>query len=633
MMTWLERHTIDLPIGDLPFDQVGSFDILDYSTLRVILPSRQRTLDIGVTCFTQRKRKDPHQGEKGYSTWLVKADSLRSERIIAIKNFSEYLYGMHKFGKRSSTIENHFRAFDSFVRWCDTPFPLVFQTINDCREAYYHYTLALNEEVKKSVLHVNSASLKQRKLAIVLRSIFQDTDGIVTAGIKRIRIHKNAAKITVPPSEVTAQKAISLCTHLFTSLSKFIIESRLYPFEMKLPEESVWVFPGQRAFSTKGSLSQRSEWKQGYWGWDYINGRVSDYESIRHRYANSYGALLCIENATQLLSQANQNNRHHARWYLASLAIQCFTMLFIANTAMNITPLSQLCWDDSGENEVRNDTLQGFRTVKYRAGGVDVEFHITNHFLPCFRQYIKLRSWILQGIEAPLFFTLDNQQRPKKIDASLVTKLRIKLKVFELTIPSAREWRSYKSDWLIRTTDVATASLLLQNSEETVLQSYSEGSKSRADREMTDFLQALHLKVVQPKAIPTHDISVGQCRDYNVPENDNSQSLILPDCRQPEGCLFCANYRVHADEEDIRKLCSCLYVIKETRSLAASDAHFNGIFGTVIRRISGLLMTIGKENDALKQDVERIQIEVKENEHLTYYWSEKLRLLVDLGVI
>ncbi|MBL4705145.1 MAG: hypothetical protein JKY54_11525, partial [Flavobacteriales bacterium] len=288
---------------------------------------------------------------------------------------------------------------------------------------------------------------------------------------------------------------------------------------------------------------------------------------------------------------------------------------------------------DSSEFEILKDTLQGFRTVKHRAGGVEVEFHITSHFLPYFRQYLKLRSWILQGGKAPLFFTLDNQRGPKKIDASLVTKLRIKLKVFELTIPSAREWRAYKADWLIRTTDVATASLLLQNSEETVLQNYSEGSKSRADREMTDFLQALHIKVVQPNAIPTQDISVGQCRDYHAPKNDGSLSVIQPDCHQPEGCLFCTNYRVHADEDDIRKLCSCQYVITQTRALAASEAHFNEIFGVVVQRISGLLKTIAHKSETLKQEVARIQHEVTEDEQITHYWSEKLRLLVDLGVV
>ena len=163
---------------------------------------------------------------------------------------------------------------------------------------------------------------------------------------------------------------------------------------------------------------------------------------------------------------------------------------------------------------------QGFRTIKHRAGSAYVEFHITNHFLPYFRQYIKLREWILQGVKAPLFFTLDKKQKPKKMDDSLAFKLRLKLEKFDIKIPTAREWRAYKSDWLIRTTDIATASLLLQNSEETIVRHYAAGSKIRADEEMTTFLKKLHEKVVEPKTIPTTDISVGQCKEYRVPESE-----------------------------------------------------------------------------------------------------------------
>jgi integrase len=51
--------------------------------------------------------------------------------------------------------------------------------------------------------------------------------------------------VTTPPSELIAQKAILLYTHLFTGISNFILNAEHYPFKMKLPEESVWVFPSE----------------------------------------------------------------------------------------------------------------------------------------------------------------------------------------------------------------------------------------------------------------------------------------------------------------------------------------------------------------------------------------------------
>ena len=129
------------------------------------------------------------------------------------------------------------------------------------------------------------------------------------------------------------------------------------------------------------------------------------------------------------------------------------------------------------------------------------------------------------------------------------------------------------------------------------------------------------------------DISVGQCKEYRTPMSDDSSRSIIPDCTQPEGCLFCTKYYVHADEQDIRKLCSCLYVITETRILADSEIHFNTVFGAVIKRISFLLETISSKSKALKKMVERIQHEVVEEEKLTYYWAAKLQMLVDLEMI
>ncbi|EKD73892.1 MAG: hypothetical protein ACD_45C00156G0001, partial [uncultured bacterium] len=387
------------------------------------------------------------------------------------------------------------------------------------------------------------------------------------------------------------------------------------------------------AFSTQLMLANRDTWKGGGWAWDYMNGKIFTYEKIKHHYSKTNFSKTAIKNAMQLLEKSNLDPRHHARLLLASLAIQSFTMLFIANTAMNIAPLSQLPWDTNQVFECDKSTKQGFKSVKYRAGGANVEFYITNHFLPYFRRYLELRTWVLQGRNAPLFFILDKQKNIKNVDDSLAFKLRKKLGKFNITLPSARQWRAYKSEWLIRTTDIETTSLLLQNSKETVMQSYMAGSKISADNEMTAFLNNMHLKVVTAKKAPATAISVGHCLEHNKPKTEVSGSAIQPNCHQPEGCLFCDKYRVHADEYDIRKLWSCRYVISETRTLAASETHFEKVFGVVLNRIDSLLEFISSKNDALNQTVKRIKFEVMEEGRLTIYWASKLQMLTELTMV
>jgi len=632
-MTWVERRTLDLPLEDLPFNANENVDVFDFSTLRVMLPDKRSAHDLGALCYAERKRKGNHPFQNDFTVWLVKPTSLRIERKRGIGRFAEYLFTLHSLGKRSKTILNHLTVFIGFVQWCDSNCDDVFSSQLDARRAYYLYTHFLLDEVRKNKLHINSAVLKQRKTAVILSAIFEVEDGSLTAGINNIRFNKAAANVTEPPSEETAQRAIDLYTHLFTGLSKFLVDFDKYPFQLKLPSETVWVFPGKLAFAIKRTLTKRKEWKSGYWAWNYDEGCIAEFDAIHHHYSDAYSANYCIENANDLIQVANRDPLYHSRYALASLAIQCFIMLFVANTAMNVGPLSQLSWDAHNTFDIDKDENQRFRTIKHRAGNRYVEFHITSNFLPFFRQYLKLRSMVLDNKEAPLFFILDMQGNPKKVDSSLLVYLRRKLHKFELTVPTAREWRAYKSDWMIRSTDVATTALLLQNSERTVVKSYVAGSKIRADQEMTEFLSILHQKIIKTDTIQTVAISIGQCKEYNTPTPDQMGQFIQPDCRQPEGCLFCSNYRVHADEEDIRKLCSCQYVISETRSLALSESHFNDVFGEVLQRVAYLLQQIGVMNDSLKNKISQIQKEVEVDEKLSPYWASKLHMLVELEVI
>ncbi|MCX7121628.1 MAG: hypothetical protein NTZ67_07665 [Gammaproteobacteria bacterium] len=632
-MKWIERETIDLPIDALPFGEEEKILLIDFSRLRVVLPGKKTIHDLGVLCFKERVRKERSPSKNGYTIWKVNPETLCTERKQAIKQFAKYIYSLHCFGKRSTTIFNHINVLKHFIQWCDNEYPQVFLTIIEARKAYFLYSKMLSDEIRKNSTHVNSAAIKQRLILNILSAIFDDNCGFLVAGIKKIRNSRVAENNTIPPSEIIAQKAITLYTHLFNGISKFLLHKENYPFQMKLPNETVWVFPGHPTFLTQSMLLNQSELKERLWVWDYVNGKILTYEEIKHHYSRPARAKEMIKNAIQFLKNANSDQYHFARLNLAFLAIQSFTMLFIANTGMNIGPLSQLAWDTNQDFQCNKNIQQGFKTVKHRAGGMNVEFHITNHFLPYFKKYLELRKWVLQGTNAPLFFLRDKQKNIINVNASLADKLRRKLKKFDLVLPSARQWRAYKSDWLIRTTDIATTALLLQNSKETVVQSYMAGSKISADNEMTAFLNSMHLKVIKAKQAPTTEISVGHCLEYQAPETEVSGSTIQPDCHQAEGCLFCVKYRVHADEDDIRKLCSCRYVINETRALAASEMHFEKVFGVVLNRIDSLLEFIASKNNFLNQTVERIKCEVIEEGKLTIYWASKLQILTELTVV
>ena len=104
-------------------------------------------------------------------------------------------------------------------------------------------------------------------------------------------------------------------------------------------------------------------------------------------------------------------------------------------------------------------------------------------------------------------------------------------------------------------------------------------------------------------------------------------------CGQPESCLFCKHYFLHADEEDIRKLLSGRLVIQKTRHLADSVENFDTLFKPVFERIAGLLEEISKRSKKLEELVARVQTEVVEEENLSEFWASELRYLIELELV
>jgi hypothetical protein len=194
------------------------------------------------------------------------------------------------------------------------------------------------------------------------------------------------------------------------------------------------------------------------------------------------------------------------------------------------------------------------------------------------------------------------------------------------------QWRAAKSDWLIRNTDIATTALVLQNSERTVAASYAAGSATGHLDEMTNFLDRVSAAVVragQPIENST-DRAVGTCTSVDKPNPIPGATTITPDCKEPEGCLFCDKFKVHADERDTRKLLSCQYCIRRTSSMFKSEEKFQQTVSPVLGRIQQLLDEIGRTDEPM---VKRITHEVLEEGELDSYWASTMAMFIELGVV
>ena len=174
----------------------------------------------------------------------------------------------------------------------------------------------------------------------------------------------------------------------------------------------------------------------------------------------------------------------------------------------------------------------------------------------------------------------------------------------------------------------------MQNTEDVVLESYAEGSASEHASQFADFYKSIHEFVYDERVNKHHASSPsGHCVNFGSPTSYSESTPITPDCKTPEGCLFCENYAIHSDDGDIRKLLSLRYIINETAPLAHSEQHHLEVFGGVLKRISELLDAISQKSNKLNLLINEITEDVEFNENLDPYWEKKLTMLCDIGAL
>ena len=606
------------------------------------MPWQKAYFDVGSLCYTLRKRKHQNPNCNRHSDVFVNTSSFMQSRVPAIKLFVDFLCVKYSTGMRELTLNRYSYNFRKFIDWCDrNDQKNILDSIVFARNSYDHYIKHLTELTRSNQLNINTAARYQNQVKELLTYIFDDNNGFLTEGLRVLRKSMSATNITQPPPNSKVSQAIDLYLSVFKQITHFILEPGKYPFQLKLSSEDLWVFPTSKPTATKPELASRHEWKKGFWAWDYRNGCLSNSEDIKQHYGGGHqqqknAVRIVMKSANKVLTDANNNDRHFYRRRLAVLAAETFVMLFISNTGMNLSQVNSLEWN--GDYDIDKE-YQGYRTIKYRANSKPQEFIVTSTFLPLFRRYLKLREYLINNNSTMLFFTFDGalekaKSLPQSFTMSFNQKLRNNVGISSPLV-TAREWRAHKADWLIRNTDPATTAIMLQNSERTVLKHYSEGSDAESADEMTQFYDALNKINFRSsnKSITYSEIPAGHCNQYNSPVPDIENVPLIPQCSTASSCLFCSHHRVIVDEKDIRKLLSLRFLSLETRQLAANEAHYTDVVGTLLSRLEVIVESIESIDNEHRLLVERISREITHEERLDPYWAHKYQLLINLELL
>jgi len=637
-MTWVERKTVSYKLEDLPFDDEGKLTVINPSSVKVLIPGYVYPVDIGAWCYTERRRPYKDTSSDKCSIVEVRPESFRKARVSFARQYLEYLSCHLKLGKSPRSLASTYGQFAVFIKWCDKNMPEAIDNNFIIREAFLGFSDELIHKVRANVISINTAATSQHVVTAALEWIYGDKQHCLFEGVRRISRSRFATKNTEPPNERDAKAALQTYLSIFLQITDFVVNFVKYPIELHLPHGNYWFFPKEVPFMHSSEAKGKR-----FFGYNYNEGRLNSEDEVLQEIKLKVtivpsGRLArdVFNRARQNMLSANTNQYHHRRVKGATLAMQSFIMLFSANTGMGLGLMANLGWEGD-EYDVAIEK-QGFKTIKHRAGNKMVSFLVTSNFLAVFRKYLKLRAYLLESHSGQscnyLFFRVINGKLlPLSMDVSTHFNIRLNT-LFDLDIKiTTRQWRAYKSDWLIRNSDLVTTAMILQNTPDTVLKHYTAGSEATAISELTSYFEQFNKKLIIRNNELSKSTSVGQCISIDIPINIAEISGFKPDCKKPEGCLFCKQYAVHADEADIRKLLSFKYVIEQGRPLATSNEHYQDLFSPVIARIENIIEAILASNQAMKEVQVRMSKEVYDFEQLDPFWAGKLKMLVDMELI
>jgi integrase len=624
-------------VHDLPLSEKDKIRYPQYMLLRF---PKSNTVDIGALCYLEREEttifSDAKKRRGRFSGRKVNVNSLHADRKIAVRKLIRHISDDLLYsGRRPETVRDAAARFIPFMDWADKNHHQdALNNVNKARLAFREYVRALRERVNVNSISVNGAARQQATVLKLLQDFFHEDS--FSHGINLIRTNLTSKISTSPPDDNSQSEILSLCEYLFESIVSFVTEFRPYPYQLNLPrfvcypKNRMWIFPTTTWFKHYLKKDSKS------FAYNYNDGRVFTFAELTEIVEISDIPENQIKNAInrskKQIDKANADQYDIHRLHQGMNALNYFVILFLAETGMNWAQLVNLTWSD---NYTVESVRQLFRTIKWRSNGKEVSFELPSSFMPKFKKFLLLRKYLLQEFECEWLFFQRGCKRtsePTQIKALINHTYKTLKKIYPPLKPiSSRKWRAAKSDWLIRNTDPATTALILQNTERTVLASYIAGSEQSQIEEVSNFLNEVSRTVVSKdtKISGGMNQSLGTCEDFGKPLKIDSYNNIVVNCKNTDGCLFCEKFKVHADENDTRKLISCRYCIQQTAHLSPALQH-QETMSIVIERINSILDEISKRDRKL---VELITEEVEKFGELDPFWARKFEMLSDLDLI
>lgn len=637
--TWAPREVVILK---LPVPESQQIDHPE----KLILMIDDKSFDVGSLCYGLR-----FAGPRFHSNpTLVDEDSLITSRRLIVQKLIRFC-SILMVKKRPLTIVNILCDFKTFADFADgRGLGEIFDLGKNSERAFADFASYTFERHRLGHIGAERAQALQAHVLLCLKSLTENNH--FASEVRLISLnHKRMRSETLPANQKELSHLLAMSQMIFRGLSDLVINHKPFPYKLSLPNSLgwstgnyLWIFSTSIWFLHPENWGEtREKLQTPNWPYDYENGRIHSCEDIWQFYKGSNGvkkrrARNSVSQAIELMETVNSNPMHERRLMFAKLAMKTFVLLFIVNTGVNPSVLSNIETEDKIDSNVVN---QNYRAIKYRARGLILTVRVPTNLMPDLRRYMQLRKFILNGQSSTLLFFRFNvfnniAENIKPLAREPIGDLfRILLNIDPKISPiSPRTIRATINDWYLRNHDVHLVAKVMGHSEQVELTKYGRGSPITQQQEMTEYFlgvsQAARVQKISNSREPLSTEKVlmqgGSCTNFGNPMGMTNVPSIQPDCKS--NCWYCVNRQLVADEIDARKIASAIFVMEQFVRFPVHEK----VLRPLIRKCESDLELISKTRNSDSM-VQKVKFEVFNKGRLAPYWAMKFHQFLELGII
>ena len=334
--------------------------------------------------------------------------------------------------------------------------------------------------------------------------------------------------------------------------------------------------------------------------------RKSADEMLRDRKAGGWRRTF---RAIERRREEEKDRGNHKRFSVINARLDAELLIFIAQTGMNLTQAWKMKMGDFRYESISDG--YGVRRYKNRRLG-EVEFHIYSEYRQHFDRYLKWRASVFSSSPSDLLFPyLNKRGGPSNHNKRTFKEFEPRLIAAGVKLIRPQMLRKTRINWMLRqTNDPSLTAEAHGHSVEVLHDEYERPHHQRALVEATRFWSEN-----DPAIAPPGPGACVKASPEMVPDARNEAPK--PDCKAPDGCLFCLHQRDLDTLDHVWSLASLRYLkslelARDTIFTSDSEKHPSRV---VIERITEKLSWYAQSNAERATWVEEVTLRMLEGRH------------------